>query len=650
MRIQFETTLLFSSSSLCFLDSDSTLELKHRREDAGLKGIKLNVYDSALFSIFYTVAGTTLDESGNGGDEARRLGEAQASERVESWICDYLKRRSSGIHVFIWVNFDKSEVYISRDSFGQVPIYYSFYPGNLVAFSTDISYLVNNILNTRDIDRNYINDYLAMNDGGKAYSGNTIYKNISTLLPATLNRFSSKEHTSYFYLKFEPQRWASLNLLEDFATEHRRLYEESLAKSVSNSSVIGAQLSGGLDSSSNVCTFRKLYPEKRINTFFYDTQTSRADESVFAEKVVSHVGSIHRVVQPSKSHLEAMIKVITITGQPITMINSPARHFEGLQFVKEVGCDTLLTGRGGENVMGYGLQYIENIIRDRRWEDLSSAISCLTCNDMLSSLSSNWFELAEEEKYRLVAKGYIQKIAKRSLRKGELIKYLYFLSQTNKHFGVSSLQVLVANLEDILNKAFAFWQPNYFEGIAASSASGLSGFGTKSVNQSTSLSYPYDLLYYPLVRVSEEFFALGNYFGLDVRNPFFSVDLYEFSLAVPDKYNFGNGRLRGIHREAMKGVLPEGIRLRTSKAIFDEYSYNTIMELYAEAGDFLGRESPIWNYVSKKKFENIVKILMGSSRGVKPAKLNRLLYLLYRGINLAVWLNIHKNNRVGAAY
>jgi hypothetical protein len=68
--------------------------------------------------------------------------------------------------------------------------------------------------------------------------------------------------------------------------------------------------------------------------------------------------------------------------------------------------------------------------------------------------------------------------------------------------------------------------------------------------------------------------------GLDIAYPFMDSDLIEFLLAIPGRALNWNGVPKGLFREAMKGVLPESIRLRNWKSDF------TILNNDATANDY----------------------------------------------------------------
>ena len=57
--------------------------------------------------------------------------------------------------------------------------------------------------------------------------------------------------------------------------------------------------------------------------------------------------------------------------------------------------------------------------------------------------------------------------------------------------------------------------------------------------------------------------------GLEARHPLFDLDLVELSLRQPPLATFDRHRSRPVLRAAMAGALPDAVRLRPHKALFD---------------------------------------------------------------------------------
>ena len=56
--------------------------------------------------------------------------------------------------------------------------------------------------------------------------------------------------------------------------------------------------------------------------------------------------------------------------------------------------------------------------------------------------------------------------------------------------------------------------------------------------------------------------------GLEVRQPFWNARIVQFALATPERSRLRGGQDKWLHRQAMKGLLPETVLQRSDKAEF----------------------------------------------------------------------------------
>jgi len=64
----------------------------------------------------------------------------------------------------------------------------------------------------------------------------------------------------------------------------------------------------------------------------------------------------------------------------------------------------------------------------------------------------------------------------------------------------------------------------------------------------------------------EDIECVSSAFGIESRHPFFDKRLVEFCLSLPVRQKIRDGWTRVVQREAMRGVLPEDLRMRADKS------------------------------------------------------------------------------------
>ena len=127
--------------------------------------------------------------------------------------------------------------------------------------------------------------------------------------------------------------------------------------------------------------------------------------------------------------------------------------------------------------------------------------------------------------------------------------------------------------------------------------------------------------------------------GLDTRDPTIDVRVVEFSLRIPDRHFVGDdGTDRRVLREAMRGLLPDSVRLnrqrgRQSADIVERLrrSSNEIDAVLASLAT-----GPALEYVSIQKLKAAWELTLGTNG---PAATNVAVITLMRGLMAAYWIN-----------
>jgi asparagine synthase (glutamine-hydrolysing) len=83
---------------------------------------------------------------------------------------------------------------------------------------------------------------------------------------------------------------------------------------------------------------------------------------------------------------------------------------------------------------------------------------------------------------------------------------------------------------------------------------------------------------HPNRRAFHRYERLASSHGLERRLPFLDRRLADFVLAIPPAQMYQNGVPKWLLRQAMKGILPETIRLRFDKTIFHSYNLRSLQK------------------------------------------------------------------------
>ena len=85
----------------------------------------------------------------------------------------------------------------------------------------------------------------------------------------------------------------------------------------------------------------------------------------------------------------------------------------------------------------------------------------------------------------------------------------------------------------------------------------------------------------PYVRALELEERMSSFHAIEERNPFLDKDLVEFALALPEEQRWQRGQLKYVLRNAMRGLLPERVRMRDTKARFSHVYLEALKATWA---------------------------------------------------------------------
>ena len=96
------------------------------------------------------------------------------------------------------------------------------------------------------------------------------------------------------------------------------------------------------------------------------------------------------------------------------------------------------------------------------------------------------------------------------------------------------------------------------------------------------------------------------YFSVENRSPFLDRDLFEFCNSIPTRHLINDGRAKAILRESVRGIAPDGIIDNPRKVGFNAPILDYLDVNDHEVRAYLLDESPIYDYVRRDRIENLI--------------------------------------------
>ncbi|WP_170916590.1 asparagine synthase-related protein [Dyadobacter psychrophilus] len=440
-----------------------------------------------------------------------------------------------------------------------------------------------------------------------------------------------------------------MHSIEDYAKAFKDLFFKSVEQNIGQDGAkLGAHLSGGMDSSSISAVVKAIDPELSLHTLYLDTKTKYSDEIQFAGEVAEKIRSIHHEVPPSNEDFEMISRYTSVYGHPECMVISPSSQGSLMEFASHLGCKILLIGHDGDSVVGSGLEKLTKAYFERNWAELKALIIKRAPYASINRAIPQWGSLNIDEKIRQYTKHLIVSKFFEQTRRLKPFEIVKLLNESSREMDVSLWHFFSAGLQRLWKKLIrtktleaTILKPE-FAAVKVIKRENLADLlrGDLPVNYKVWFD---DVFNGQTIIASEQFFALGNHYGLENRFPFYDKDLFELCISVPMEIKFGRGIGREHFREAMKGLLPETVRSRPNKANFSIYGREAALRLYHQSKELMNDGSNIvWNFIDQQKYIESAKILVDPSASESNHTLSQ--FHVTRAISLAIWFHWLKKN------
>jgi asparagine synthase (glutamine-hydrolysing) len=281
--------------------------------------------------------------------------------------------RLDGMFAFaIWDEKRKSLLF-ARDRLGKKPLYYTVAGGRLL-FASEIKALLQHPDVTRDLDLQALDYFLTFSN---TPAPRTLFRNIYKLPAAhtLLFKADGTHETRRYWSPLDGPAWPANNGSE--SVEHvRELLTSAVSKRLMSDVPIGAFLSGGIDSSTNVALMSRLVSEP-LRTFSIAFEGFGEAENFhdipYARAVARQFGCNHQeIVVTSDDCKRALPELVYHQDDPIGDPACLPMHFVS-GAAKQHGVTVVLVGEGSDEVFG-GYEDMARLIAGYtgRWRPLTA--------------------------------------------------------------------------------------------------------------------------------------------------------------------------------------------------------------------------------------------------------------------------------------
>lgn len=463
---------------------------------------------------------------------------------IERWGLDAALRRFNGMFALALWDREEQRLHLARDRFGEKPLYYASARGCFL-FASELKALLPHPAFEGEIDRGALRAYMRFNYVPAPF---TIYRAARKLPPATVltiavdnvRRTTSIGEPLPYWSAMDAALAARESRLTDrsaAADELRHLLGRTVGCRMLADVPLGAFLSGGIDSSLVVALMQRQ-TSRPVRTFTIGFEDPSYDESAHAERVAGHLGTSHTCerVSPAQAR-EAILQMPLVYDEPFADSSQIPTYIVSRMTRKHV--TVALTGDGGDELFG---GYDRYFVGQRAFPVIRSVPGWV--RGPLASLiraipPASWQSLIESAR-RLGGKGQLAELSGERLHR--LARQLGASSEAHMY------EIVMARPED---ETVPLEDGEQREGGNAGAwlarlpaAEAMMLFDTLNI-------LPDDFL----TKVDRASMAVS----LETRAPFLDPQVFEFAWRLPLEWRIGPGTGKLLLREALRGLVPEGI-------------------------------------------------------------------------------------------
>ncbi|MBS1793820.1 MAG: asparagine synthase (glutamine-hydrolyzing) [Acidobacteria bacterium] len=262
----------------------------------------------------------------------------------------------NGMFAFALWDKRREKLLVARDRFGEKPLYYGVFDGQLI-FGSELKVLLANPAVRPELELDSLRRFLSFD---YVPAPQSIYKNIFKLPAAHLLTVENGAVETRRYWNLTWHKNGRTTSFDKAAEELRELLADSVRMRLVSDVPLGILLSGGVDSST-VAAFATQFSTEKVKTFSIGFEEDSFDESKFARQVARHLGTEHYEDRLSVEKAADLISEIGLWLDEPLSDGSLIPTFLLSRFVRR-HVTVALGGDGGDEIFaGYPMYYAHKV-------------------------------------------------------------------------------------------------------------------------------------------------------------------------------------------------------------------------------------------------------------------------------------------------
>jgi len=447
-------------------------------------------------------------------------------------------------------------VTLSRDRFGEKPLYLYRDPSG-VYFGSEVKFIMALLGRRLEVDLDHLSRYLI--NGYKALykNGQSFFKELSELPPATVLRFDahgSSQQNVYWRPRFDPEETMSY---ADAVAGTRERMIRSVELRLRADVPLAFCMSGGIDSNALI-SIAKNVSGYDVHGFTIANSDARYEEHDLVEHAIREQGLRHTSIPANTSDFLSKMRILVRQHDaPVYTITYYA-HWLLMESIAEHGYRISVSGTAADELFaGYYDHHLAYLYEVRQTPLFESSLNA-------------WKE-------------HVKPIVR------------------NPH--LSNPQLFIDNPEfrdHIFLDAASFAQYLTADWGEAFSESHF----TDSLLRNRMMN---EMFHEAVPAILHEDDLNAMYFSIENRSPYLDRELFEFCYSIPSKHLIQAGFSKSILRAAMRGIVPDRILNSRRKVGFNAPIFSFLDVHDPEVRAYLLDQSQIFDYVRRDKIEALIR-------------------------------------------
>jgi len=437
--------------------------------------------------------------------------------------------RFNGMWAFALYDANTHELILCRDRYGIKPLYY-YHHNHCLAFASEYKALLAN--KSLRIERDQKGLITALdNPFYLESSGHTLFKHVRSLQPGYFIKVKDMNINQVQWWKTVDHLYDVPEGMDEQAREFKELFFDACKLRMRADVKVATSLSGGLDSSSIVSSLQHLGYTKN-KAFIHGFEGTIIDETSQATQLARKKAIPYRVIEAASEGLIGELDDIIYAFESIYP-GMPDSAYRVYQAQKEEGYKVSLDGHGVDEMMAGYPWHIDAAMKDA---PIYPFRKLATLMEMKSSMGIPAGKMGLST---------ILKTLGKSSKPYAMLKEVYM------KYGGGNIDTRFLS-GDILTQTYSPILPELPDGWS-------------HLKKRLYLDFHSTVL--PRILRNFDLMSMAN--SVEVRMPFMDYRLVNYVFSLPDQAMIADGFTKALLREAVKGIVPNHIRLQKIKIGFN---------------------------------------------------------------------------------